>query len=39
MAYKDIAKLLNISPEAARKRKERLVKTLEAKIKGVEKSD
>ncbi|WP_054252408.1 RNA polymerase sigma factor [Neofamilia massiliensis] len=39
MAYKDIAKLLNISPRAARKRKERLVKTLENKLKGVDKND
>lgn len=39
MAYKDIGKLLNISPEAARKRKERLVKTLERKIKGDDKND
>lgn len=39
MPYKDIAKLLNISPEAARKRKERLVKNLERKIKGVDKND
>ncbi len=39
MPYKDIAKLLNISLEAARKRKERLVKTLEIKLKGDDKSD
>lgn len=39
MAYKDIGKLLNISPEAARKRKERLVKNLERKIKGDDKND
>ena len=39
MPYKDIAKLLNISPETARKRKERLVKNLEKKLKGVDKND
>ena len=39
LPYKDIAKLLNISPEAARKRKERLVKNLERKLKGVDKND
>lgn len=39
LPYKDLAKLLNISPEAARKRKERLVKNLESKLKGDDISD
>ncbi|MDO5027893.1 MAG: sigma-70 family RNA polymerase sigma factor [Bacillota bacterium] len=34
LGYKEIALLLNISPEAARKRKERLIKSLEIRMKG-----
>lgn len=35
----DIGTILNISPEAARKRKERLIKSLRLKLKGEDKND